>query len=59
MTTRWNELVRLAEEMDAACKAQLPVDLEKARRLARAVIELPHPPGSPDDPEHRQPPRSN
>lgn len=59
MTTRWKELVTLAEELDAACKSQSPLDLEKARKLARAVIDLPHAPGSADQPEHHEPRRSN
>jgi hypothetical protein len=44
MDKHWEELVALAEELDAACKAKTNVDPEKVRRLARGVIALPQEP---------------
>ena len=40
MTTRWNDLVALAREVEQARRDGKPMDPRKARRLARAVLTL-------------------
>jgi hypothetical protein len=40
MTTRWNDLVALAREIDRARSTGAPIDLEQARRLAREVLAM-------------------
>lgn len=44
MTTRWNDLVALAREIEQARREGKTMDPRKARRLARAVLELEHAP---------------
>lgn len=41
MTTRWNDLVALAREIEQARRDGKPMDPQKARRLARAVLTVP------------------
>lgn len=38
MTTRWNDLVALAREIEQARREGKPIDPRKSRRLARAVL---------------------
>ena len=40
MTTRWNDLVALAREIEQARRENKPIEPQKARRLARAVLAL-------------------
>lgn len=40
MTTRWNDLVALARDIEQARRDGKPMDPRKARRLARAVLTL-------------------
>jgi hypothetical protein len=40
MTTRWNEVVTLAREIERARRGGWAIEPEKARRLARAVLAL-------------------
>jgi hypothetical protein len=40
MTTRWNEVVALAREIERARATGTAIEPEKARRLARAVLAL-------------------
>ena len=40
MTTRWNDLVALAREIEQTRREGKPMDPQKARRLARAVLTL-------------------
>lgn len=49
MTTRWNDLVALAREVEQARRDGKTIDPRKARRLARAVLELA--PGRSDRPD--------
>lgn len=51
MTTRWNDLVALAREVEQARRDGKTIDPRKARRLARAVLELEHAPGRSDRPD--------
>lgn len=44
MTTRWNDLVALAREIEQTRREGKTIDPRKARRLARAVLELEHTP---------------
>ncbi len=46
MTTRWNDLVALAREIEQARRDGKTIDPRKARRLARAVLEVEHAPRS-------------
>jgi hypothetical protein len=41
---RWNDLVALAREIEAALTEGVPVEPDKARRLARMVLAVPRPP---------------
>lgn len=50
MTTRWNDLVALAREVEQARRDGKTIDPRKARRLARAVLELEHAPRPADGP---------
>ncbi len=38
MTTRWNDLVALAREIEQARREGKPIDPRKSRRFARAVL---------------------
>jgi hypothetical protein len=40
MTTRWEDLVALAREIERARSTGAPIDAEKARRLAREVLAV-------------------
>jgi hypothetical protein len=51
MTTRWNDLVALAREVEQARRDGKTIDPRKARRLARAVLELEHAPARSDRPD--------
>lgn len=44
MTTRWNDLVALAREIEQARREGKTIDPRKSRRLARAVLALEHAP---------------
>jgi hypothetical protein len=41
---RWNDLVALAREIEAALTEGVPIEPDKARRLARMVLAVPQPP---------------
>lgn len=45
---RWNELVALAREIEAALAAGAPIEADKARRLAQLVLAEPQPPAGPN-----------
>jgi hypothetical protein len=58
MTTRWNEAIALAREIERARSNGTTIEPEKARRLARAVLALKEGPRLEGTPGHQARPSS-